>query len=198
MKPSLRVVMWRVDAQPATGRPLAAGAPGERPQGLRAAVLATPGVRGYLGLAAGTLAMLAGLACQPRAAGLQDVQRVHPQGEQAPGQTQAPVLAQGPVQGPAGSIVGALQGTQATLVSLRGLPVQQVPTHGARALFRHRAELRLQGSVVEVTRALALLARDVEPMRLEQVLISSADSGPAMQATVVLTAVNQEPAWFAL
>lgn len=29
-------------------------------------------------------------------------------------------------------------------------------------------------------------------------LISSADSGPAMQATVVLTAVNQEPTWFAL
>jgi hypothetical protein len=177
---------------------MAAGAPGERYRRLRAAVFSTPGVRGYLGLAAGTLAMMAGLACQPRAASPQDLPRAHSQALQAPVPAQLQVGMQVPVHGPAGSIVGVLQGTQATLVSLRGLPVQPMPTVGTRALFRHRAELRLQGSVVEVTRALALLARDVEPMRLEQVLLSSADSGPAMQATVVLTAVNQEPTWFAL
>lgn len=109
------------------------------------------------------------------------------------------------VHSPTGSIVGALQGTQASLVSLRGLPVQQVHASAAKAdatgtplLFRHRAEIRLQGSIIELTQALEMLEHGVVPLRIEQVLISSADSGPALQATVVLTAINQERHWFAL
>lgn len=116
------------------------------------------------------------------------------------------------VHSPTGSIVGALQGTKASLVSLRGLPVQQVPAApastaktaaaasaaGTLVLFRHRAEIRLQGSLIELTQALKMLEQGVVPLRIEQVLISSADSGPALQATVVLTAINQERSWFAL
>ncbi len=181
MKRSLPALAWPIDAQPALGR----------------RKLAPVGAHVRLGLAAGVLALLAGLAWQGTA-GPQDAQPVRPQAAQAPDAAALPAAVPVPVQGPASSIVGALHGTQATLVSLRGLPVQQLPASGARVLFRHRAELRLQGSVVDVTQALALLARGVEPMRLEQVLISSADSGPAMQATVVLTTVNLEPTWFAL
>jgi hypothetical protein len=112
---------------------------------------------------------------------------------------------------PAGFIVGALQGSKASLVSLRGLPVQELSTAAAAALadaaasvpgapvfFRHRAEIRLQGSVTELTQALEVLEHGAAPLRIEQVLISSADSGPALQATVVLTAINQERTWFAL
>ena len=112
---------------------------------------------------------------------------------------------------PAGFIVGALQGSKASLVSLRGLPVQELPAAAAAALadaaasgpgspvfFRHRAEIRLQGSVTELTQALEVLEQGAAPLRIEQVLISSADSGPALQATVVLTAINQERTWFAL
>jgi hypothetical protein len=113
---------------------------------------------------------------------------------------------------PAGFIVGALQGSKASLVSLRGLPVQELPatataamaeaaasdTSGAPVFFRHRAEIRLQGSVTELTQAIEVLEQGAAPLRIEQVLISSADSGPALQATVVLTAINQERTWFAL
>lgn len=115
---------------------------------------------------------------------------------------------------PAGFIIGALQGSKASLVSLRGLPVQELPTAvtaamadaaataasttGAPIFFRHRAEIRLQGSVTELTQALEVLEQGAAPLRIEQVLISSADSGPALQATVVLTAINQERTWFAL
>ncbi len=111
---------------------------------------------------------------------------------------------------PAGFIVGALQGSNAALVSLRGLPVQELPTAataavaeasgsaGAPVFYRHRAEIRLQGSVAELTQALEVLEQGAAPLRIEQVLISSADSGPALQATVVLTAINQERTWFAL
>ena len=112
---------------------------------------------------------------------------------------------------PAGFIVGALQGSKASLVSLRGLPVQELPTAAAAALadaaasvpaspvfFRHRAEIRLQGSVTELTQAVEVLEHGAAPLRIEQVLISSSDSGPALQATVVLTAINQERTWFAL
>ncbi len=122
---------------------------------------------------------------------------------------------------PAGFIVGALQGSKASLVSLRGLPVQELPAAGTSAMadaaataamaeavasgasgapvfFRHRAEIRLQGSVTELTQAIEVLEQGAAPLRIEQVLISSADSGPALQATVVLTAINQERTWFAL
>lgn len=114
---------------------------------------------------------------------------------------------------PAGFIVAALQDSKVSLVSLRGLPVQELPTAGtadmvdaaaassstgAPVFFRHRAEIRLQGSVTDLTQALEVLEQGAAPLRIEQVLISSVDSGPALQATVVLTAINQERTWFTL
>jgi hypothetical protein len=182
--------------------------------------------RGRACLAAAVPALLAGLAWHG-AAGLHDKPRLAEASAAAVHASQLASRAEPDVRGarigrqlaglgldqvsvhsPTGSIVGALQGTRASLVSLRGLPVQQVPAAAASAakaeavgtpmLFRHRAEIRLQGSIIELTQALETLEHGVVPLRIEQVLISSADSGPALQATVVLTAVNQERNWFAL
>lgn len=185
----------------------------------------SPGGRACL--AAAVLAALAGLAWR----GAVDQQDKHRLAEASAAAVQAQQLAnmaeldvrgarigrqlaglgldQVSVHSPTGSIVGALQGTKASLVSLRGLPVQQVPVPAAKAdatagsmgtpvLFRHRAEIRLRGSIIELTQALEMLEHGVVPLRIEQVLISSADSGPALQATVVLMAINQERSWFAL
>lgn len=188
------------------------------------------GPRGRACLAATVLAVLAGLAWRG-AVGLHHKHRLAEasaatvQAQQLASMAELDVLGarigrqlaglglnQVSVHSPTGSIVGALQGTKASLVSLRGLPVQQVPAAAASAvkadaaasaasmpvLFRHRAEIRLQGSIIELTQALEMLEQGVVPLRVEQVLISSADSGPALQATVVLTAINQERSWFAL
>jgi hypothetical protein len=114
---------------------------------------------------------------------------------------------------PSGFIVAAVHGTQATLVSLRGLPVESVSAAAApgveaaaaaasapvgSALFRHRAELKLRGQVQDLTLALGLLEHGVAPLRIEQVLLSAGDAGRTLEATVTLTAINRERTWFAL
>lgn len=119
-----------------------------------------------------------------------------------------------PSRSPAGFIAAALQGAGVTLVSMRGLPVQELqpapPADAAaeaavaepaaqRALFyRHRAEIRLQGPVADLARAVQVLENGATAMRVEDVRVAPGDKGQPLQATVVLTTINQERTWFAL
>lgn len=112
----------------------------------------------------------------------------------------------------------ALRGQAVNIVALRGLPVEALNLSAAPAdaavvagapapeaasalpaapLFRHRAELKLQGAVPSLTQAIGVLERDLAPLRIERVLIG-AQPGGAVQATVVLTTVSAERTWLAL
>jgi hypothetical protein len=73
-------------------------------------------------------------------------------------------------------------------------------------LFRHRTELTLEGSVAHLIAAIDLLERGMAPLQIERVKLASrnadksaaAGSSTAVQATVVLTVINQERTWVAL
>lgn len=99
-----------------------------------------------------------------------------------------------------------LRGSQVTVVGVRALPVQTLAgAEAARwaafagrrdrqagtALYRHRVELRLHGPFTELNQVLAALEAGVAPLRLEQVLTSSADAGVTQQATMVLAAIRR-------
>lgn len=102
------------------------------------------------------------------------------------------------------------------LVSTQGLPVEAlnigestetavaVPADAASApgggapLFRHRTELTLEGDVNGLAEAIDLLERNLAPLRIERVRLASRNAGATVQATVVLTTINQERAWLAL
>jgi hypothetical protein len=97
------------------------------------------------------------------------------------------------------------------VASARGLPVEELnltpntltpetATAGEAAvvatpptLYRHRAEVKLQGPVGGLAQALAALERDMAPLRIERVQFTP--GGGAVQATVVLTTISQERAW---
>ena len=68
----------------------------------------------------------------------------------------------------------------------------------APSLFRHRTELTLEGSVPGLTEAIDLLERDFAPLRIERVRLAPRGTSGAVQATVVLTTINQERTWLAL
>ena len=95
------------------------------------------------------------------------------------------------------------------LAGARGLPVEEVtvtrenatPAEVADAsanpsptLFRHRAELKLQGPVAGLTQAIGAMERDIAPLRIERIYLAPATGG-ALQATVVVTTISQERAW---
>jgi hypothetical protein len=122
-----------------------------------------------------------------------------------------------PSRSPAGFIAAALQGAGVTLVSMRGLPVQELqatppadaaaeaaatavaePAPQGATFYRHRAEIRLQGPVAELARAVQVLESGATAMRVEDVRVAPGDKGQPLQATVVLTTINQERTWFAL
>jgi hypothetical protein len=103
------------------------------------------------------------------------------------------------------------------LVSTRGLPVETVNTGAANdvavavavpasaasaadaaALFRHRTELTLEGSVAGLTEAIDRIERELAPLRIERVRLAPRGSAGAVQATLVLTTINQERTWLAL
>lgn len=119
-----------------------------------------------------------------------------------------------PSRSPAGFIAAALQGAGVTLVSMRGLPVQELqatppadaaaeavaaePAAQGALFYRHRAEIRLQGPVADLARAVQVLENGATAMRVEDVRVAPGDKGRSLQATVVLTTINQERTWFAL
>jgi hypothetical protein len=119
-----------------------------------------------------------------------------------------------PSRSPAGFIAAALQGAGVTLVSMRGLPVQELqpappadaaaeavaaePAPQGALFYRHRAEIRLQGPVADLARAVQVLENGATAMRVEDVRVAPGDKGRPLQATVVLTTINQERTWFAL
>ncbi len=101
------------------------------------------------------------------------------------------------------------------LVSTQGLPVEPVqPAAAPEAavavdasaaaatapdmMFRHRAELTLEGDVAGLTEAVDWLERGLAPLRVERVALSSRNGGASVRATVVLTTINQERTWLAL
>ena len=67
----------------------------------------------------------------------------------------------------------------------------------ATSLFRHRAELTLEGPVPALTDAIDMLEHNVAPLRIERVRLVSQGEHGAVQATVVLTTINAERTWIA-
>ena len=115
----------------------------------------------------------------------------------------------------------SLRRADVVLVSTRGLPVEAVNTgapvddgvavavatpasaaassaDASASLFRHRTELTLEGSVPALTEAIDLLERDFAPLRIERVRLAPRGNSGAVQATLVLTTINQERTWLAL
>ena len=115
----------------------------------------------------------------------------------------------------------SLRRADVVLVSTRGLPVEAVnlgtpvddgvavavatpasaaasSANAAPSLFRHRTELTLEGSVPALTEAIDLLERDFAPLRIERVRLAPRGTSGAVQATLVLTTINQERTWLAL
>ncbi|GEM_PF-2423458 len=112
----------------------------------------------------------------------------------------------------------SLRSQDVVLVATQGLPVEALniaapadeanvavavaaatPASGAEAppaLFRHRTELTLEGTVPALAQAIELMERELAPLRIERVRL--APRGSAVQATVVLTTINQERTWLAL
>jgi hypothetical protein len=109
----------------------------------------------------------------------------------------------------------SLQHQGVALTALKGLQVEAIPVLAPSAqvadaavvaeptapatLFRHRVEVRIEGPVPSLTRALDLLEHQLMPLRIERVLVTPADAaGVTAQATVVLTTISQERTWLAL
>jgi type II secretory pathway component PulM len=113
----------------------------------------------------------------------------------------------------------ALQDQGVKLTSLRGMPIEHVtiaPTDASadvtppvsadaaagkatpNLLFRHRAELKLEGPLPGVLRAVDMLERELAPLRIERVLLGSTSSAGAARALVVLTTISQERTWLVL
>jgi predicted outer membrane lipoprotein len=122
----------------------------------------------------------------------------------------------------AGFVARTLRGNGVRLVALTALAVEELTlpmlagetdaaaaatpapgagTTAAPTLFRHRAEVRLEGPVQGVVQTLDQLERQLVPLRVERVrLFPSGPTGTAgaVQASVVLTTISQERTWLAL
>jgi len=124
----------------------------------------------------------------------------------------------------AGFLTRSLHNQSVALTGVRGLPVETLsvataaseaesaaagtsatpgaaPTSAPPAhvtLFRHRAELKLEGPVTSLTQAVETLERDLAPLRIERVLLSAPRSGTPVQATLIVTTISQERTWLGL
>lgn len=120
---------------------------------------------------------------------------------------------------PVGAFVKrSLHGEGVRLAGLTALPVEEiviadlalaandgVATDAANAastprapLYRHRTELRLEGPVRNVVRAIEQIERDLVPLRVERIRLSPAGNAGAVQASMVLTTISEERTWLAL
>ena len=122
---------------------------------------------------------------------------------------------------PVGAFVTrSLHGEGVRLAGLSALPVEEIviadlplpandgaagnaatagatPTNRA-PLYRHRTELRLEGPVKSVVRAIEQIERDLVPLRIERIRLSPAGNAGAVQASMVLTTISEERTWLAL
>lgn len=70
------------------------------------------------------------------------------------------------------------------------------PAKPAPTIYRHRAELRVSGSVANVMQVVSQLERDDQSMRLERVLLSATEqSDGQVVATFTLVAISEEQSW---
>lgn len=118
-------------------------------------------------------------------------------------------------------LMRALRDHGVALTGLRGMAVESLPispVEGAQpadaapsvavgstseaapsvTLFRHRAELKLEGQLPGLLRAVDMLERDLAPLRIERVLLASASVAGGASALVVLTTISQERTWLVL
>ncbi|HEY6356201.1 MAG TPA: hypothetical protein VIY30_17085, partial [Burkholderiaceae bacterium] len=65
-------------------------------------------------------------------------------------------------------------------------------------LYRHRCEVRLEGTAHVLTKAIDELERGLAPLRIERVRLEPAAAERKVVATVVLTTISQERTWLAL
>ena len=112
----------------------------------------------------------------------------------------------------------SLTGEGVRLAALTALPVEELtiaelpaaagatpasadpatPAAARPLLFRHRAELRLEGPVQGVVQAIEQVERGLAPLRIERVRITPVGSAGAVQASLVLTTISPERTWLAL
>lgn len=70
------------------------------------------------------------------------------------------------------------------------------PAKPAPTVYRHRAELRVSGTLADVLRVVNQLERDDQSMRLERVLLSATEKADGLVvATFTLVAISEEQAW---
>lgn len=117
-----------------------------------------------------------------------------------------------------GFVTRSLIGEGVRLAALTALPVEELiiaesaaaagaaaesadpatPAATRPALFRHRAELRLEGPVKGVVQAIEQVERGLAPLRIERIRITPIGSAGAVQASLVLTTISEERTWLAL
>ncbi len=66
----------------------------------------------------------------------------------------------------------------------------------APTLYRHRAELRLEGPVPQLLQAVNLVEHRLAPLRVERIRLSAVPGGA--QAQIVLTTLSRDSDWLAL
>jgi hypothetical protein len=98
---------------------------------------------------------------------------------------------------PVETVNTAAPGDEAVAVAVSAAPAAS-GIETTTLLFRHRTELTLEGSVASLTETVDLLERELAPLRIERVRLAPRGASGALQATVVLTTINQERTWLAL
>lgn len=114
-------------------------------------------------------------------------------------------------------IARTLPDSSVQLVGVQALPVQELTPVGANdagvavaaaaatpvaaaepapMLYRHRAELRLEGPVPQLLQALDAVERRLAPLRVERVRLAAVPGG--VQARVVMTTLSRDRNWLAL
>ncbi len=96
----------------------------------------------------------------------------------------------------------------AVLTGLRALPIEELQVATAVAadpaaaaapqMFRHRAEVTIEGPAVGVAQSIGLLEHKLKPLRVESVQLTADPQGGIVRARVVLTTISQERTWLAL
>lgn len=97
-------------------------------------------------------------------------------------------------------LVAALNAASAPLAAVPSpvAPAASANTGGV-TLYRHRVELQIEGPLPALTQAIDVLERRMLPLRVEHVrLASPEDRSDTLQATVVMTLVNEERTWLML
>jgi type II secretory pathway component PulM len=92
-------------------------------------------------------------------------------------------------------VVGVIPGADAAASAPAASASEATPNV---TLFRHRAELKLEGQLPGLMRVVDMLERDLAPLRIERVSLGSAPGAGAARVVVVLTTISQERTWLVL